>query len=139
MGAAWIALFRWLLFLFQSFNIMGKEEAHKMRWGFQVIPQAIIVRMFGTVDQGLGEMFEQATQRAVKLEHRQVVIDFSDVEAIDPVGLVLCGFGLHHFQELRIPVALVKPPDSLLPVLQEHGLSEIPPVFLEGQSVHSRN
>ncbi len=119
--------------------MMGNDEAHKMRWGFQVIPHAIIVRMFGTVDQGLGEMFEQATERAVKLHKRQVVIDFSDVEAIDAVGLVLCGFGLHHFQELSIPVALVKPPASLLPVLQEHGLSEIPPVFLEPQSVHSLN
>ena len=119
--------------------MMGSNETHKMRWGFQVIPHAIIIRMFGTVDQSLGEMFEQATERAVKLDKRQVVIDFSDVEEIDALGLVLFGYGLHHLQSLGIPVALVKPPDSLLPVLQEHGLSEIPPVFLEAQSVHSMN
>jgi anti-anti-sigma regulatory factor len=110
-----------------------------MRWGFQVLPHAIIVRMFGTVDQSLGEMFEKATERATKLNKRQVVIDFSDIESIDPVGLVLCGYGLHHFRQLGIPVALVKPPVSLLPVLQEHGLPEVPPVFLEAQSVSSLN
>ena len=110
-----------------------------MRWGFQVLPHVIIVRMFGAVDQSLGEMFESATEHAAKLNKRQVVIDFSDVESVDALGLVLCGYGLHHFQQLGIPVALVRPPDSLLPVLQEHGLPEIPPVFLDAQSVPSLN
>jgi anti-anti-sigma regulatory factor len=110
-----------------------------MRWGFQVLPHAIIVRMFGVVDQTLGEMFEKAAERASNLKNRQVVIDFSDVENIDAIGLVLCGYGLHHFRQLGIPVALVKPPALLLPVLQEHGLPEIPPVFLETQSVPSLN
>ena len=110
-----------------------------MRWGLQVLPHAIIVRMFGVVDQSLGEMFEKATERAAKLNKRQVVIDFSDVENIDAIGLVLCGYGLHHFRQLGIPVALVKPPALLLPVLKEHGLPEIPPVFLETQSVPSLN
>jgi anti-anti-sigma regulatory factor len=95
--------------------------------------------MFGVVDQSLGEMFEKATERAAHLNKRQVVIDFSDIESIDSVGLVLCGYGLHHFQQLGIPVALVRPPDSLLPVLQEHGLPKVPPVFLEAQSVPSLN
>ena len=110
-----------------------------MYWGFQVLPHAIIVRMFGVVDETLGEMFEKATERAMHLNQRQVVIDFSDIESIDTIGLVLCGFGLHHFRQLGIPVALVKPPPSLLPVLQEHGLPEVPPVFLEAQSVPSLN
>ena len=110
-----------------------------MRWGFQVLPHAIIVRMFGVVDQTLGEMFEKATERAIHLNQRQVVIDFSDIKSIDAVGLVLCGFGLHHFRQLGIPVALVKPPASLLSVLQEHGLPEVPSVFLEVQSVPSIN
>lgn len=110
-----------------------------MRWGFQVLPHAIIVRMFGVVDQNLGEMFEEATERAINLHNRQVVIDFSDVESIDAVGLVLCGYGLFHFRQLGIPVALVKPPASLLQVLQKHGLPEVPPVFLEAQSVPSLN
>ncbi len=110
-----------------------------MRWGFQVLPHAIIVRMFGVVDHGLGEMFEKATERATNLNKRQVVIDFSDIESIDAVGLVLCGYGMHHLWQLGIPVALVKPPASLLPVLQEHGLPEVPPVFLEAQSVPSLN
>ena len=115
------------------------DGEHVMRWGFQMLPHAIIVRMFGTVNQGLGEMFEKATERAVFLNKRQVVIDFSDVESIDAVGLILCGYGLHHLHQLGIPVALVKAPSSLLPVLQEHGLPEIPPVFLEAQSVPSLN
>jgi len=110
-----------------------------MCWGFQVLPHAVIIRMFGVVDQTLGEMFEKAAKRALYLNNRQVVIDFSHVESIDALGLVLCGYGLHHFQQLGIPVALVRPPDSLLPVLQEHGLPEIPPVFLEAQSVPSLN
>ena len=110
-----------------------------MHWGFQVLPHAIIVRMFGVVDQTLGEMFEKATERAMHLNLRQVVIDFSDIESIDAIGLVLCGFGLHHFRQLGIPVALVRPPASLLSVLQEHGLSEVPPVFLETHSVPSLN
>jgi len=110
-----------------------------MRWGFQVLPHAVIVRLFGVVDQTLGEMLEEAAERASNLKKRQVVIDFSDIESIDAVGLVLCGYGLHHFRQLGIPVALVKPPASLLPVLQEHGLPEVPPVFLEAQSVPSLN
>ncbi len=110
-----------------------------MRWGFQVLPHVIIVRMFGAVDQSLGEMFEKAAERALYLNNRQVVIDFSDVESIDALGLVLCGYGLHHFQQLGIPVALVRPPDSLLPVLKEHGLPEIPPVFLQAPSVSTLN
>jgi anti-anti-sigma regulatory factor len=115
------------------------EGEHVMHWGFQVLPHAIIVRMFGVVDQTLGEMFEKATERAMHLNQRQVVIDFSDIESIDAIGLVLCGFGLHHFRQLGIPVALVRPPASLLSVLQEHGLSEVPPVFLETHSVPSLN
>jgi len=118
---------------------MSGEGTHVMRWGFQVLPHAIIVRIFGTVDQSLGEMFEKATEQAVFLGKRQVVIDFSDIESIDAVGLVLCGHGLHHLRQLGIPVALVKPPASLLLVLKEHGLPEIPPVFLEAQSVPSLN
>jgi len=110
-----------------------------MRWGFQVLPQAIIVRLFGVVDESLGEMFEKATDRAVFLNKRQVVMDFSDADSIDAFGLVLCGYGLHHFQQLGIPVALVRPPDSLLSILKEHGLPEIPPVFLQSPSESSLN
>jgi anti-anti-sigma regulatory factor len=110
-----------------------------MRWGFQVLPHAVIVRLFGVVGQTLGGMFEEAAERASNLKKRQVVIDFSDVESIDAIGLMLCGYGLHHFRQLGIPVALVKPPSSLLPVLKEHGLPDIPPVFLEAQSVPSLN
>ena len=112
---------------------------HVMRWGFQVLPHAIIVRLFGVVDRTLGDMLEEATERATKLNKRQVVIDFSEAESVDAVGLVLCGYGLHHFQQLGIPVALVRPPDALLPVLKAHGLPGIPPVFLEAQSVPSLN
>ena len=110
-----------------------------LRWGFQVLPHAIIVRMFGVVDQNVSKVFEEATERSTQHNSRQVVVDFSDIESIDTMGLVLCGFGFHHFQQLGIPVALVKPPASLLPVLQEHGLPEIPPVFLETPSVSSLN
>ena len=90
------------------------------------------------MDQTLGEMFEKAAERASNLKNRQVVIDFSDVESIDAIGLLLCGYGLHHFVDNSVfPLHLstvFKPPVSgvmLLPVLQEHGLPEIPPVFLE--------
>lgn len=110
-----------------------------MRWGVQVLPHAIIVRLFGIVDESLGELFEKATERAVVLNKRQVVMDFSDVESLDPLGLVLCGYGLHHFQQLGIPVALVRPPDSLLSLLKEHGMPEISPVFLHAPSESSLN
>jgi len=110
-----------------------------MRWGFQILSHAVIVRMFGVVDQTVGEIFEKAAERASNLKNRQVVFDFSDVENVDPIALVLCGYGLHHLRQLGIPVALVKPPASLLSVLQKHGLPEIPPVFLESQSVPSLN
>ena len=110
-----------------------------MRYGFQILPHAIIVRIFGNVDKTLGELFEKATETATKLNNRQVVIDFSQTETMDPMGLVLCGYGFHHLQQLNIPVALVRPPDSLLSVLKEHGLPEIPPLFLQTPSVSSRN
>ena len=118
---------------------MSTEGTERMHWGFQILPHAIVVRLFGKVDQTLGEMFEQATERAIRLNNRQVVFDFSDIESIDSVGLLLCGYGLHHFRQLSIPVALVRPPDSLLPVLQKCGLPEVPPVFLETQSVSHLN
>jgi anti-anti-sigma factor len=121
----------------ENTNMSNRE--HVMRWGFQVLPHAIILRMFGVVDQNVSEMFEEATERSAKHNSRQVVIDFSDIESIDAMGLVLCGFGLHHFRKLGIPVALVKPPNSLLPMLQEHGLPEVPPVFLEAPSVSRLN
>ncbi len=110
-----------------------------MRWGFQVVPHALIVRMFGVVDQGLGEMFEQATERVINLYKHQVVIDFSNIESINAVGLVLCAYGLHHFRQLSIPVALVRPPASLLSTLKEDGLSEVFPIFLDFQSVPHLN
>ncbi len=110
-----------------------------MRWGFQVLPQAIIVRMFGVVDRTMGDMFEEAAERAMKLNKRQVVIDFSDVESVEALGLVFCGYGLHHFQQLGIPVALVRPPDDLLSILKMHGLPGIPPVFLEANAVPTIN
>jgi anti-anti-sigma regulatory factor len=115
------------------------DGEHVMRWGFQVLPHALIVRMFGIVDRNLGKMLEETTERSTKLNNRQVVIDFSDVESVDAAGLVLCGYGLHHFQQLGIVVALIRPPDSLLPVLKEHGLPGIPPVFLKSQSVSRLN
>ncbi len=118
---------------------MSDEGLQNMHWGFQILPHAVIVRIFGNVNQTLSEMFEQATERASRLNNRQVVIDFSDVESINSVGLLLCGFGLHHFQQLGIPIALVKPPASLLPVLKEHGLPEIPPVFQEAHTVPNLN
>ncbi len=106
-----------------------------MCWRFQVLPHAVIIRMFGVVNQTLGEMFEKAAERAICLNNRQVVMDFSDVESIDALGLVLCGYGLHHFQQLGIPVALVQPPASLL----GHGMPETPPVFLQDQSISERH
>ena len=115
------------------------DGEHVMRWGFQVLPHAIIVRMFGIVDRTFGEMLEETTERAINLNKRQVVIDFSDIESMDATGLVLCGYGLHHFQQLGIPVALVRPPDSILQVLKEHGLPGIPPLFIEARSVPSLN
>lgn len=120
-------------------NTNMSNGEHIMRWGFQVLPHAIIVRIFGIVDQRLGDMLEQATERVTSHHKRQLVMDFSDIESIDAVGLVLCGYGLHHFHQLGIPVLLVKPPSSLLPELQKHGLPEGSPVFLEDQSVSSLN
>ena len=37
---------------------MLDDGTHKMHWGFQILPHAIIIRIFGVVDQSLGEMFE---------------------------------------------------------------------------------
>ncbi|MGD9852187.1 MAG: STAS domain-containing protein [Nitrospirales bacterium] len=110
-----------------------------MNWRFQVLPEVLVVRIFGIIDQEIGSMFEKTTERAVYLGSRKVLIDFSDMESVDPLGVVLCGFGLHHFQELGIPVALIRPPSSLLPVLQSHGLQSIPPVFLLVQDAHQLN
>ncbi len=116
-------------------NPKMSDKEHVMRWGVQIFPHAILIRIFGVLDQNVSQMFEEATGPAMKFKNRQVVIDFSEVEAVDSVGLVLCGYGLHHFQQLSIPVALVRPPASLLPVLKEHGLPEIPQVFQKQEFV----
>ena len=101
-----------------------------MQWGVQVLPDVVVVRIFGSPDHSLGDMFEKAAERAVSLDNRKVIVDFSDVDSIDPVGLMLCAYGLYHLRQIRIPVALIQPPASLLPVLQQHGMHEPPPVFL---------
>jgi hypothetical protein len=100
-----------------------------MQWGLQILPDVIVVRMFGLPDSSLGAMFEKAAERAKCLENRKIIVDFSEVESLDAVGLMLCGYGLYHFRQLNIPVALIRPPSSLLPVLQQHGMHELPPVF----------
>lgn len=110
-----------------------------MNWHLQVLPEVLVVRMYGVIDQEIGSMFEKTSERAVSLGSRKVLVDFSKVESIDPLGVVLCGYGLHHFQQLRIPLALIRPPSSLLPVLQDHGLQDIPPVFLHVQDAHQCN
>jgi anti-anti-sigma regulatory factor len=101
-----------------------------MQWGLQILPDVVVVRMFGSPDHSLGDMFEKAAERAMSLDNRKVIIDFSDVASIDPVGLMLCGYGLYHLRQLDIPVALIRPPASLLSVLRQHGMRELPPVFL---------
>jgi anti-anti-sigma regulatory factor len=101
-----------------------------MQWGLQILPDVVVVRMFGSPDHSLGDMFEKAAERAMSLDNRKVIVDFSDVVSLDPVGLMLCGYGLYHLRQLDIPVALIRPPASLLSVLREHGMHELPPVFL---------
>jgi anti-anti-sigma regulatory factor len=110
-----------------------------MQWGFQVLPDVVVLRVFRSPDHTLGTMFEQAAERALSLSNRKVVIDFSEVEDIDPVGLMLCAYGLYHLRQLHIPVALIRPPVSLLPVLQQHGVQELPPVFLHECDARRRN
>ena len=100
-----------------------------MQWGLQILPDAVVVRIFGLPDHSLGEMFEKAAERARSLENRKVLVDFSDVESIGPMGLTLCAYGLYHLQALGIPVALIQPPASLLPILSMHGMKEFPVVF----------
>jgi anti-anti-sigma regulatory factor len=101
-----------------------------MQWGLQILPDVVVVRMFGSPDHSLGDMFEKAAERAMSLDNRKVIVDFSDVVSLDPVGLMLCGYGLYHLRQLDIPVALIRPPASLLSVLRQHGMHELPPVFL---------
>lgn len=110
-----------------------------MNWRLQVLPEVLVVRMYGIIDQEIGSMFEKTGERAVYLGNRKVVVDFSEVESVDPLGAVLCGYGLHHFQQLGVPVALIRPPASLLPALQKHGLQGIPPVFLNSQDAYQLN
>ncbi|MCA9420208.1 MAG: STAS domain-containing protein [Nitrospira sp.] len=110
-----------------------------MQWGLQILPDAVIVRIFGLPDHSLGEMFEKAAERAMSLEHRKVLVDFSDVESISPIGLTFCAYGLYHLQQLGIPVALIQPPASLLPVLCRHGMKEFPVVCSHEYDVRTLN
>jgi len=100
-----------------------------MQWGLQILPDVVVVRIFGLPDQSLGEMFEKAAERAMRLENRKVLVDFSDVESMGPIGLTFCAYGLYHLRELGIPVALIQPPASLFPVLCRHGMQAFPSVF----------
>ena len=110
-----------------------------MRWGFQVLPDVIIVRLFGTWDKAPGEIFEKAAQKAVLLNKRKILLDFSEVEAANSLGILFWAYGLHHFQKLGIPTALIQPPSSLLPVLQNHGLNSLPSVFMTVQDARMTN
>lgn len=105
-----------------------------MQWGLQILPDVVVVRMFGLPDSSLGAMFEKAAERAMSLDNRKVIVDFSEVESFDGGELMLCGYGLYHLRQLNIPVVLIRPPSSLLPILQQHGMHELPPVFQEYQA-----
>jgi hypothetical protein len=52
---------------------------------------------------------------------------------------MLCAFGLYHLRQLKIPVALIRPPALLFPVLQVHGMHELPPVFLSIRDANELN
>ena len=110
-----------------------------MRWGLQVMPNALVVRLYGLLDQSCSDMWEKAAQRSLSLDKRKIILDFSGVESVAPLGVVLCGYGLHHLQELSINVGLIRPPSTLLPVLQSHGLKRLPAVLLQEQDVCSKN
>lgn len=110
-----------------------------MRWGLQVLPDVLVVRIFGLPDHSLGNMFEKAAERAMSLKNRKVVVDFSHVESMGPVELMLCAYGIYHLRQLRIPVALIQPPASLFPVLHQHGMPEPLPVFSHECDVKTMN
>ena len=110
-----------------------------MNWGLQVLPDVLIVRMFGLPDHSLGDMFEKAAERSAGLDNRKVIVDFSGVESMDPVGLMLCAYGLYHLRNLRIPIALIQPPAPLFPVLHRHGMQEPPPVFSHEYDARTMN
>jgi anti-anti-sigma regulatory factor len=100
-----------------------------MQWRLQILPDALVVRISGLPDHSFGEMFGKAAERAMSLENRKVLVDFSDLESMGPLGLTLCAYGLYHLQELGVSVALIQPPASLLPVLDMHGMKEFPIVL----------
>ncbi len=93
-----------------------------MQGGLQVLPDVVMIRLFCSPDQAIADLFEKAADRAISLDNRKVLVDFSDAESLDPVGLMLCSYGLYHLRQLQIPVALISPPTSLFPVLRQHGL-----------------
>ena len=110
-----------------------------MNWGLQILPDMLLIRVFGTIDQNMRDMFEKTAERSVSLSKRKVIVDFSQADGSDSLGLVLCGYGVHHLQTLGIPVALICPPTSLLGVLESHGLKGIPSVFSHTQGVSAMN
>lgn len=110
-----------------------------MPWGLQILPDAVVIRILGLPDHSLGEMFEKAAARAIGLDYRKVLVDFSEVESMGPMGLILCGYGLYHLQQLSIPVALIQPPASLLPVLCRHGMKEFPVIRSHESDVRTLN
>ncbi len=99
-----------------------------MRWGLQVLSHELLLSFYGRLDSSLGAVWEAVAARSVVLDRRKVIIDFSEVEAMDSLAVCLCGYGVHHFQALAIPLALVQPPPALLPLLQMAGLAQIPAV-----------
>ncbi len=110
-----------------------------MRWGIKVLPEVLVVKVFGRLDQSLEEMFRKVSHRAHVLENRKVILDFSEALSGSSLVLVLCGFGLYHFRQLGIPVAFIRPPAELLPLLLENGVSELSDVFLPDSSYESLN
>lgn len=109
-----------------------------MRWGIQVLPEVLVVRLYGTVDQEIGSLFEKTADRAVYLGKRKVIIDFTGVESFEPLSDVLCGFGLDHLRRLGVPVAMLRPPASVFPILRKFGLEEIPSGFSSDQAENFR-
>ncbi len=110
-----------------------------MRWGLQILPESLVLRLFDRNGQGQSGMFATVSERALNLGKRRVVVDFTDTDNLDPMTVVWCGYGLYHFRQLGIPFSLIKPPPALLTILKQHGLPDPAPVFIDQPDSYSFN
>ena len=104
----------------------------------QLLNEAIVINLSGTIDHTVGHAIERTIQRVYKLGNRNVIFNLSDVTFIDGAGLGVFCFALHTLRQMGIQRSLINPPAPLRELLEQSDMRNRVPIYhseLEARTV----